>query len=91
MKFDLSLDTLYFYRIITEWVIKSFDCDRIFQKKQNMGLRNLLDEKVFFLHVVIVLTCFQPEKSQNKLNLMQSVLLKRFTKLAKINLTGSKA
>ena len=29
---DLSLDTLYFYRKITEWVIKPFDCDRIFQK-----------------------------------------------------------
>ena len=56
-----------------------------------MVLRNFLDEKVFFLHVAIVLTCFKPEKSQNKLDMMQSVLQKRFTKLAKINLRGSKA
>ena len=38
-----------------------------------------------FLHVAIVLTCFQSEKSQNKLDLMQSFLLKRFTKLVKMN------
>ena len=50
-----------------------------------MVLRNFLDEKVFFLHVAIVLTCFQSEKSQKKLDAMQSVLLKRFTKLVKIN------
>ena len=51
-----------------------------------MVLRNFLDEKVFFLHVDIVLTCFQSEKSQNRLASMQSVLLKRFTKLVKMNL-----
>ena len=50
-----------------------------------MVLRNCFDEKVFFLHVAIVLTCFQSEKSQNKLDSMQSVLLKRFTKLVKMN------
>ena len=50
-----------------------------------MVLRNYLDEKDFFLHVAIVLTCFQSEKSQNKLNLMQSFLLNRFTKLVKMN------
>ena len=50
-----------------------------------MVLRNFLDEKVFFSHVAIVLTCFQSEKSQNKLDSMQSVLLKRFTKLVKMN------
>ena len=50
-----------------------------------MVLRNFIDEKVFFLHVAIVLTCFQSEKSQNKLDSMQSVLLKRFTKLVKMN------
>ena len=50
-----------------------------------MVLRNFLDEKVFFLHIDIVLTCFQSEKSQNKLASMQSVLLKRFTKLVKMN------
>ena len=51
-----------------------------------MVLRNFLDEKkVFFLHVAIVLTCFQSEKSQNKLDSMQSVLLKRLTKLVKMN------
>ena len=55
-----------------------------------MVLRNFRDEKVFFLDVAIVLTCFQPEKSQNKLDLMQTVLQKRFTKFAKINLRGSK-
>ena len=50
-----------------------------------MVLRNFLDEKVFFLHVAIVLTCFSFEKSQNKLDLMHSSLLKRFTKLVKMN------
>ena len=49
-----------------------------------------LDEKVFFLQVAIVLACFQSEKSQNKLNLMQSFLLKLFTIPVKINLRGSK-
>ena len=34
---------------------------------------------------------FQSEKSQNKLDLMQSFLLTPFTKLVKINLRGSKA
>ena len=46
---------------------------------------NFLDEKVFFLHEAIVPTCFQSEKSQNKLDLMHSFLLKRFTKLVKMN------
>ena len=50
-----------------------------------MVLRNFLDEKVFFLHVAIVLTCFQSEKSQNKLDSFHSGLLKLFTKLVKIN------
>ena len=56
-----------------------------------MGLRNFLDDFFFFLQVAIVLTCFQSEKLQNKLDLMQSLLLKRFTKLVKINLRGHKA
>ena len=56
-----------------------------FESSKNMVLRNFRDEKVFFLHVAIVLTCFHFEKSQNKLDLMQSVLLNRFTKLVKIN------
>ena len=56
-----------------------------------MVIRNFRDENVLFLHVAIVLTRFQPEKSQNNLDLMQSVLQKRFTKLTKINLRGSKA
>ena len=51
-----------------------------------MVFRNFLDEKVLFLQVAFVRTCFQSEKSQNKLELIQSVLLKRFTKLVKINL-----
>ena len=50
-----------------------------------MVLRNVLDEEVFFLHVANVLTCFQVEKSQNKLDSMQSVLLTRCTKLVKMN------
>ena len=50
-----------------------------------MVLRNFLDDKVFFLHVTIVLTCFQSEKSQNKPDLMQNFLLHRFTKLVKMN------
>ena len=50
-----------------------------------MVLRNFRDEKVFFFHVTIVLTCIQSEKSQNKLDSMQSVLLKRFTKLVEMN------
>ena len=39
----------------------------------------------------MILTCFQSKKSQNKLDLMQSVLAKRFTKLVNINLRWSKA
>ena len=54
-----------------------------FYEKQN-------DKKVFFLQVAIVLTCFQSEKSQNKLDLMQSFLPKRLTKLVNINLRGRK-
>ena len=49
-----------------------------------MVLRNFLDEKVYFLQVAIVLTCFQSEKSQYNLDWMQNVLLKRFTKLVKV-------
>ena len=57
-----------------------------------MILRNFLDEKVLFLQVAIILTYFQSEKSQHKLDLMQSVLLKRFTKRLKVlNFWGSKA
>ena len=56
-----------------------------------MVLRNFLDEKVFFWQVAIVLTCFQSEKSQNKLDLMQNFLMKHFTKLAKIKIRGNKA
>ena len=52
---------------------------------------NFLDEKIFFLQVAIVLTYFQSEKSQNKFDMMQSFLLKRFTKLVKINFRGIKA
>ena len=59
--------------------------------KSSVVLRNFLDEKVFFLQVPIVLTCFQSEKSQNKLDLMQSVLLKCFTKLVTLNFRGSEA
>ena len=44
-----------------------------------------------FWQVVIFLTCFQSEKSQNKLDLLQGFWMKRFTKLAKINSRGSKA
>ena len=50
-----------------------------------MVLRKFLDEMFFFLQVAIVFTCFQSEKSQNKLDLMQNFLLKRFTKLGKIH------
>ena len=56
-----------------------------------MILRNFLDEKVFFLQVAIVLACFPSEKSQNKLDLMHSFLLKHFTKLVKMNLRRNKA
>ena len=52
---------------------------------------NCLDKKVFFLLVTIVLRCFQSEKSQNKLHLMLSFLLKCFTKLVDLNFCGSKA
>ena len=55
-----------------------------------MVLRNFLDENVCFLQVAIVLTCFQSEKSQNKLDRIQTCSLKRFTKLVKINFWGSK-
>ena len=48
-------------------------------------------EMVFFLQVAIVHTCFQSEKSQNKLHLMQSFLLKRFTKRVNINFRVSEA
>ena len=55
-----------------------------------MVLSNFLDENVFILQVVIVLTCFQSEKSQNKFDLMQSFLLKRLTKHVTIHLRGAK-
>ena len=55
-----------------------------------MFLRNFLDEKVFFLQVAIVLTCCQSGKSQNKFDLVQNFLMKRFTKFVKINFWGSK-
>ena len=50
----------------------------------------MIDEKVFFLQVSIILTCFQSGKSQNKLDLMQNILLKCFTKVVKIIFLGSK-
>ena len=56
-----------------------------------MILRNFLDENVLFLQVAIVLTCFQSGKAQTKLDLIESFLLKRFTKLVTINLRGSTA
>ena len=49
-----------------------------------MVLRNFLDEKVFFLHVAIVLMCFQSKKSQNKLDLMQNFVLKYLPNIVKI-------
>ena len=52
---------------------------------------NCLDKKVFFLQVAISLTCFQSEKTQTKLDLIQSFLLERFTKLVYLNFRGSKA
>ena len=55
-----------------------------------MVFRNFLVEKVFFLQVAIVLTCFQSGKSQNEFDLMQNFLMKRFTKFDKINFWGSK-
>ena len=54
-----------------------------------MVFRNVLDKKVFFLHVAVVLTCFQSEKSQNSLDLMYRFLTKCFAKRVKINLKGS--
>ena len=48
-------------------------------------LKNVLDEKAFYLQVSIVFTCFTSKKSQNKLDLMQNVYLKRLTKLVKIH------
>ena len=56
-----------------------------------MVLTNFLDKKVFFLQATIVLTYFQSEKSQHKHDLMQRFLLKRFTKLVKIDFRGRKA
>ena len=74
-----------------EWVIKIIRLWPDFSKVAKHGLRNFLDETVFFWQVAIVLTCFQSEKSQNKLYLMQNVLIKRFTKLVKINFRGNEA
>ena len=56
-----------------------------------MIFRNILHKGVSFLQVAIVITCFQSPNSQNKPGLMQSCLLKRFTKLVKINFRRSKA
>ena len=56
-----------------------------------MVLRNFLHEKVFLLQVTIVLTCFQSEKSQNKLDLMESFLMKHFTKIFKLQFKGCEA
>ena len=52
---------------------------------ENIVLRNFLDEKVFFLHETIDLTCFQSEKSQNKLDLIHDFVLKCSPNLVKIN------
>ena len=68
-----------------EWVMKIIRLWPDFLKVAKHGLRNFLDEMVFFLHAAIGLTCFQSEKSQNKLDSMQSVLLKRFINLVKMN------
>ena len=62
-----------------------------FFKSSKTLVRHFLDEKVFFWHVAFVLTCFQSEKSQNKLDLMESFLLKRFTKLVKLTFRGCEA
>ena len=48
-------------------------------------------KRFIFMLVAILLTCFQTEKSQNKLDLMQSFLLTPFTKRVKINFKRSKA
>ena len=71
-------------------IVISIESEYIGYKEKERQRRNG-HLKVFFLQVAIVITCFQSEKSQNKLDLMQSFLLKRFTKLVKINLRGSKA
>ena len=56
-----------------------------------MVLRIFLIKTFFFLQEAIVLTCFQSEKSQNKLDLLQSVLFKRFTELVQLNFRGCEA
>ena len=53
-----------------------------------MVFRNTLDKKCFFLHVAVVFTCFQSEKSQNSLDLMHRLLMKRFKRRVKINWKG---
>ena len=73
------------YRKSMEWVMKIIRLWPGFSKVAKHGFKEFYLWKGFFLHVAIVLTCFQSEKSQNKLDSMQSVLLKRFTKLLKMN------
>ena len=71
---------------------KSFDCGRIFSKVAKHGFQEFSWGKGIFLQEAIVLACFQSEKkTQNKLDLMQSFLLRRFTKPVEIHLRGSKA
>ena len=61
-----------------------------YEKSKTWFSGTFLIKKIFFLHVAVVLTCFQSEKSRNSLDFMHRVLMKRFTKLIEINFNGSK-
>ena len=62
-----------------------------FFKSSKSWLKEFSWCKGFLFASSIVLTCFQFEKSQNKLDLIQNFLLKRFTKLVMMNIWGSEA
>ena len=68
-----------------EWVMKIIRLWPDFSKVAKHGFKEFSLWKGFLLTWNYRLYMFQSEKSQNKLDLMQSFLLKRFTKLVKMN------
>ena len=75
-----------------EWVIKIIRLWPDFSEVAKHDLKGFLDEKVFLFAGSYRYYLFSiQKKSQNKLDLMQSYLLKRFTKLVNLNFRGCEA
>ena len=85
LNFDLRLDSLYFNRKSMGWVMQIIRLWPDFSKVAKHGFKECSWWKGFLFTCSYHPYMFQSEKSQNKLNLMQSFLLKRFTKFVKMN------